>query len=147
MNDTPPRPQKVRANQSAAAPKADLTPTPSQEVISSSRRQPATETDPTGRVFKVKYLTMLDKMRITRVLGAELSKNDSYTALASLAFTVIEIDGDAIAPPVSVREVEVLVERIGEEGAQAINKAYLSQGWIKEDQKNGSGEVIDTAKN
>jgi hypothetical protein len=125
----PPRPRSVRANSKNLAEAVTVADTPSGEIIAAGKKAPVQTTDATGRSLKVKYLTLLDQMRIARVLGGELAKNDQYKALASLSFCVVEIDGEAVAPPINVREVEFLCDRLGEDGAVAIGQVYVKQGW------------------
>ena len=82
------------------------------------------KTDPLGRHLKVKFLGTLDRMRMSRILGGELAKNEVYVGYATLASAVIEIDGDPVPPPVTVRELEFLVDRLGDEGLNAVGEVY-----------------------
>lgn len=125
----PDRPRSVRAQSKNLAMAPTVADTPTSEIIAGAKRSPVMKTDATGRSLKVKYLTLLDQMRIARVLGGELCKNDQYKALASLAFCVVELNGEQIAPPINVREVEFLCDRLGEDGAVAIGQVYVAQGW------------------
>jgi hypothetical protein len=117
--DIPMRPQNVRSTRKNLA--AD--PTPSAQLISQTKKTAST-TDDRGRVLVVKYLSTLDRMRIAKLLGGELAKNEVYLGYATLAYTVTEIDGDAVPPPATVREIEFLVDRLGDEGLTAVGKVY-----------------------
>jgi hypothetical protein len=143
MSDIPARPRSIRTNRvDLSAPQAD---TPSVQIVARTSRPPVLVTDELGRTLKVKHLGMIDHMRITRVLGSDLSKNDRYLAMATLAFCVVEMDGETVIPPIKISEVEFLVERIGEEGAKAIGKAYADNGWSKTDED--AGFDMEAAKN
>lgn len=142
----PARPRQIRASNIDLS-GAQAGETPSQQIISRSVRVPAMVTDALNRSLKVKKLGMVDHMRIRRVLGAELSKNEAYLAIATLAFCVIEMDGETVIPPANVREVEHFVDKLGEEGAAAIGKAYSDQGWAPMPDDDTVGFDLDAAKN
>lgn len=137
----PPRPAKVRGPSTTPT---NVAPTPTQEIVAAGTQDAVEKTDTRGRALKIRKLSVVTQMRIARVLGAELSKNDTYKALASLAFCVIAIDGEAVASPVNVREVEFMIERLGEDGVRTIGAVYKEQGWSAQEDESG---VIEDAKN
>jgi hypothetical protein len=93
--------------------------TPSEAIIKAAN---ATEDvkDASGRVLTLKKLTALDRMRLFEVVGAENVKNDYYLGYATLAFQVVAIDGVDVARPTSKLALEGLVQRLGDDGINAI---------------------------
>lgn len=78
-------------------------------------------------------------MQIFAAIGPELSQNQSYWGMAMLAATVVSIDGDRVQMPSSRREIEALVERLGDEGLAAAGKGVSKMMGIELDEK---GNVI-----
>src|SRR5581483_7183246 len=87
--------------------------TPSEEIITSVKKV-VLVTDDLGRTLRVKYLSTGDRMRIAKVLGGDLAKNEIYLGYATLAFAVTEINGDMCPPMVKPSEVEFMVDRLGD---------------------------------
>jgi hypothetical protein len=75
--------------------------------------------DARGRVLALRPLTMLDRLRLFKALGPELSMNEAYLGVASLAASVSAIDGVPLPFPASEAAVENAVERLGEAGIEA----------------------------
>jgi predicted ABC-class ATPase len=144
--DIPERPRHIRAGGLDVSGAAQAE-TPSQQIIARTVRPPVTVTDDLGRQLTVRKIGMVDQMRIRRVLGADLSKNEPYLALATLAFCITEIDGERVIPPANVREIEFLVDKLGEEGAVAIGRVYADEGWAKIDPGAPQGFDLEVAKN
>lgn len=97
--------------------------------------------DALGRKLVIKRPGALDKMRLFKVIGGENSKNEMYMGYAMLAISTVSIDGDAIDPCTSVRDVEGLVQRLGDEGIQAIGEAFAEDGDMSQK------ELVDSAHN
>ncbi|GAA5265095.1 hypothetical protein ACOSOMT5_P1520 [Acidiphilium sp. MT5] len=76
--------------------------------------------DAVGRTLKIRPITMLDRLRLFKALGPELSMNDAYLGVASLAAAVTAIDDVPLLFPTSEAAVEHAVERIGEAGLDAV---------------------------
>jgi hypothetical protein len=100
--------------------------------------------DALGRVIGIKKMAPIDNMRISRFIGGELSSNPAYFGYASMAACVREIDGEPIPMATSARQLEDLVDKLGEDGLEAISRAILDAGWIKERTEK---ELLDEAKN
>ncbi|HQT74588.1 MAG TPA: hypothetical protein PLX84_11670 [Acidiphilium sp.] len=75
--------------------------------------------DARGRLLALRPLTMLDRLRLFKALGPELSMNEAYLGVASLAASVSAIDGVPLPFPASEAAVENAVERLGEAGIEA----------------------------
>ncbi len=83
--------------------------------------------DAMGRILKVRAITMLDRLRLFKALGPELSMNDAYLGVASLAAAVTAIDDVPLLFPTSEAAVEHAVERIGEAGLDAVAALFSSE--------------------
>lgn len=115
--------------------------TPSQAIVSAANKT-ATVTDSRGRVLAVKKISPLDRMRLFKVAGSELSSNTQWMGMAALASSVTSIDGELVAKPGKISEIEALVSLLDDDGLEAVGKAYVEMfGVVVED------EVKDEAKN
>lgn len=138
MSDTlPPRPELF----APAAPAASAqVPTPTQEVVQKRKNRTASDRDALGRVLRVKWLSPLERMRLVRLLGKDAS-NEVYLGYATLASSCTHIDDDDVSFS-TIRELEALVDRLGDEGLDCIG------GIMKTAFKDLMGPVdVDTAKN
>jgi len=136
QDDHPPRPTSFKTTAKANPVAAPVAP-----VASPVAANVLTVTDTWGRTFKVKKMKSRDRMQMARILGNELAKNEVYAGYAMLASTVVEFDGEAVAPMHSAREIEFMVTRLDDEGLEAIAKAYVDAGWAN------SGVDTDELKN
>jgi hypothetical protein len=84
--------------------------------------------DARGRRLKVRLLTALDRMRLCLLVGAEAAENAAYMLYASLASSLDSLDGEP-APIASLRALEALVQRLDEDGLEAILEAWIQCGW------------------
>lgn len=80
-------------------------------------------TDARGRVIVVKKLNALDKMRLSRLVGADGAINQAYFGYALLAASVVSIDGDPEPFPKSIQAVEAMVSQLDDDGLDAIGGA------------------------
>ncbi|MDD2878011.1 MAG: hypothetical protein PHT60_13570 [Acidiphilium sp.] len=76
--------------------------------------------DARGRQLSVRALTMLDRLRLFKALGNDLAMNDAYLGVASLAASVTAVDGVPLLFPASEAAVENAVERLGDDGIEAV---------------------------
>jgi hypothetical protein len=79
--------------------------------------------DGNGRSLTLRRLDALDRLRLFKALGAELSLNAPYLGMALLAASVTEIDGLPVPPPVTEEQLEALVRRLGDTGIAAVADA------------------------
>lgn len=117
-------------------------PTPTEQVVAKANAKPkiVTKVDERGRRITVKFLSPLDRMRLAKLLGKDAG-NEVYMGYAALAFAVTHIDEDDTSIA-NIRELEFLVERLGDEGLQVVGDIYQTDfaGFIK-------AADLDTAKN
>jgi hypothetical protein len=102
------------------------TETPSQSIVKAAN-QPATLIDARGRSIGFKKMGPLDRLRLFEVIGAENSKNEQYAGYAALAFLVTSIDGEPVARPSNKIQLEALVQRLDDDGMNAIAEHLQSQ--------------------
>jgi hypothetical protein len=97
--------------------------------------------DELGRRIVVKRLNALEKMRLTRLAGAD-SGNAGYASYLMLAASLVSIDGEPEAFPQTIRAVEAIVAQLGDEGLEVVGRAALELNGIASEQ-----EDRDRAKN
>ena len=99
--------------------KVTLNPTPSEQVVARANAEDAI-TDSRGRKIKLRNPGVLAQYRLVKMIGAEAARNEVYVNMLIPMLWVSEIDGEAVAAPASEREIEALIQRLGEEGIAAI---------------------------
>ena len=67
----------------------------------------------------MRRLGALDRLRLYKVIGANLGTNAPYLGIAMLAVSVCSVDGVPMPPPVSEAQLEALVARLGDAGIAA----------------------------
>lgn len=100
--------------------------TPSSRLITAAQSAP-TVTDAEGRELMLRRLTALDKLRLFKAAGPMLSQNHLWLGMATLACSVISIDGIPIPQPSSEGQIEGLVSRLGDSGINAIAQALAPE--------------------
>ena len=106
--------------------KVTVHPTPSDEVVAKACVDDMV-VDAKGRSLKIKQPDVLQESRLVRVIG-EAAMNTAYmTGYVLPAAMVVEIDGDAIPFPSSVREVEAQIVRLGRDGMAAVLAHFAAQ--------------------
>lgn len=100
-------------------------PTPTEAVVAAAKKF-VTVTDSLGRSLKVKRLSGLDKLDLAKIVGPEGCANPAVMGPSVMAFSVKELDGEAILPPNSWAELRLLVGRLDDEGLQAVEDAYIA---------------------
>ena len=96
--------------------------TPSEEIVRAARR-PSEVEDANGRKIGIRKMGALDRLKMFEVIGPENSKNEPYLGYAALAFHVGSIDGDPVSRPATKLQLEGLIQRLGDEGMEAVGEA------------------------
>jgi hypothetical protein len=96
--------------------------TPSERIIAAASRV-LTATDAEGRMLSIRRPDALDRLRLFKALGAQLSMNTPYLGMALLAASVTAIAGVPVPPPVTEEQLESLVRRLGDAGIGAVAAA------------------------
>jgi len=80
--------------------------------------------DGRGRSIKIRRLSALDTLRLLKAAGPALAQNQPWLSMAMLAVAVTEIDGVPVPTPATEAQIEALVDRLGEDGLEAVGDAY-----------------------
>lgn len=83
--------------------------------------------DAYGRRITVRRLNVLDRLRLFKAAGPELSRNETWLGLAMLACSVSAIDDVPMPAPVNELQIEAAVSRLGEVGIAAAAEALTPQ--------------------
>jgi hypothetical protein len=86
---------------------------------------PVSVTDKAGRILELRRFSVLDQLRLYKALGPELSENRAYLGLARVAAVVAVVDGVPLPFPIHEAAIEAALERLGEDGVQAVGEALL----------------------
>jgi hypothetical protein len=113
--------------------------TPTAQIIRASQ-ETAEVTDALGRRIVARRITALQRMRIIRVIGKDAG-NPQYLGYALLAASCASIDGELEPIPVSIPQVEAMVDRLGDDGLTAIAEAAQRAGWVTDDTEEGGVEA------
>lgn len=85
--------------------------------------QPVTVVDARGRVITIRKFGPIDRMRLVTAIGGKLAENSEYMGYATLAAVVVAIDGQPQLASTE-RQIELLVELLGEDGLAAVGDGY-----------------------
>ncbi len=96
--------------------------TPTNQIVSGSYRTTEIR-DALGRMLTVRRINALDRLRLLKAAGPELSQNDAWLNMAALALSVIEIDRVPRAMPVNERQIENALSELGDHGLEAVTDA------------------------
>jgi hypothetical protein len=99
---------------------------PADEILRSANKL-LTTTDEVGRVLIVRRPTALDTLRLFKAAGPVLAENEPWLAIATMAYAVQSIDDVPVPSPTSEKQIEAVVQQLGDQGLEAIGK-LLEQG-------------------
>lgn len=97
--------------------------TPSQTIVAAAARV-AEVVDARNRRIKIRKLNALDRMRLLEAIGATGSEIPQYLGYAVLAASVVSIDGSVESPPATKKQLEAMVQRLDDEGLNAVALGY-----------------------
>jgi hypothetical protein len=83
--------------------------------------------DGRGRRICFRRVSALDRLRLFKALGHDLAQNAPYLGMALLAVSVMAIDDVPVPPPVTENQLEILVQRLGDDGLGAIADALADE--------------------
>jgi hypothetical protein len=106
--------------------------TPSQAIVKAAN-QPHTRTDASGRTIGIRKMQALDRLKMFEVVGPDNAKNEPYLGYAALAFHVASIDGDPVNRPSNKLQLEALIQRLGDDGMNAVGEAVQEMFLPKEE--------------
>ena len=83
--------------------------------------------DSMGRTLTLRRLNALDRLRLLKAAGPELSQNDAWLNIAALAVCVVEMNGIPRTAPATERQIENIVSELGDPGLEAIMSVLAEQ--------------------
>lgn len=113
-------------------------PTPSEKIVKAAAQIAVVE-DANGHTLKIKRLDGLDMFDLSDMLGAERAANLGVGGPASAVYSIIEIDGEVVAPPRNFAEIRALVKRMDRSGLSAITEVMVRE--FGEGQPVGEGQA------
>jgi hypothetical protein len=126
---------KIKNVRTGPAPKSDET------ALDKTKLRSNETVDVNGRKIVVRRLDALQKMRLTKLGGAD-SNNIGYMTYVMLAAAVESIDDNPEPFPQTMRAVEAIVAQLGEEGLEAV---ALAMGELNGINLDAAG--VESAKN
>lgn len=102
----------------------ETAPSPSEQIVADANRIVKT-TDARGRTLGVRKLNMAIRRRILKALSDEMSRKQQYLGLVMVAACVVEIDGDAISLPSTELQFDALIDRLDDDGFEAVGAALV----------------------
>ena len=87
---------------------------------------PQSVKDKTGRELQLRRMGVLEQLRLFKALGPELSENRAYMGLARIAASVAVVDGVPLPFPAHEAGIEAALERLGEDGVEAVGTILLA---------------------
>jgi len=77
--------------------------------------------DAAGRALTVRKPGALDRLRLFKAAGAVLAGNPAWLGLATIAASVVAMDGVPLPFPATEGQIEALVQRLGYHGIAAVS--------------------------
>ena len=99
--------------------------TPSQAIIRTSNAEEFV-TDSRGRKIGVRKLKVLERINMLKLVGHGNNDNLIYISSVSPAFLVTSIDGDPVSKPANDLQLNGLLQRLDEEGLEAVTEWMAS---------------------
>ena len=93
--------------------------TPSSVVLSAIQKTHEV-VDDLGRKLMVRHINALDRLRLLKAAGPDLSENAAWLNMAALALSVVEVNGVPCPTPTNERQIESAVAALGDQGLQAV---------------------------
>lgn len=97
----------------------DTDPTPSEQLVKEAKRE-ATVTDARGRKIRLVRPGPLAQFNLVKLVGGAAASNQVYMGMILPLIFVQGIDEVLVSMPQTERELEALIERLGEDGITAV---------------------------
>lgn len=93
---------------------------PSEQVVAQALQE-IKITDSTGRNYVLRKPGVLAQFRLVEALG-DTAANQTYMRMVLPLLFVASIDDEQLLPPIKKPQVEALIQRLGDEGIEAVLK-------------------------
>jgi hypothetical protein len=91
-------------------------------------------TDKHGRALRLRRETLPRRRQLYKLAGPENSRNAPLFAEYRMALSVIAIDDKEIVFPAKLSFLEATMDRLGDDGLEAVAKAWTDNKWIDAEQ-------------
>lgn len=125
---------------SPAAPAAKPAETPTQQILAGAVDQ-VTVADSKGRKITTRKLSPIRRTRLFKIIGPDNSRNLPLLGYYSMAVSVTQIGDDSVVFPSKESEIEALLERLGDDGINAVAKGWKDADWA-DDAEEGDAAAI-----
>lgn len=123
-----------------AKPAAVAEQTPTQQIVNAATDE-VSVIDVRGRKITTRKLRPLSRTRLFKLIGPDNSRNMPLLGYYSMAVSVTQIDGVAVVWPSKEIEIEALLDRLGDDGIDAVAKGWKDAGWA-DDKDEGDPAAI-----
>jgi hypothetical protein len=113
--------------------------TPSQQIIADANRV-VQVTDTRGRVIGIRKVTTSIRRRVSLAIDGENQSKPLYIGQVMLAAAVCEIDGTPVNLPQNDMQFGALIDRLDDDGFDAVGPAYRDAFLVKEGEQTKAGE-------
>lgn len=103
-------------------------------AIAADTADRVTVTDKRGRRLVLRRVGPLLRVRLYKLAGAEHSSNVPLIGHYQMAISVVAIDDEPLPFPTKDIQIDGLLDRLGEDGMEAIAKAWKDNKWIDTDE-------------
>lgn len=100
--------------------------TPTQQIVAESNRIEYV-TDGLGRTLGVQRINLKLRRRVLKALSDQSAEKNKYHLMALVACSCVEIDGDKLAFPASELAVDALIDRLEQEGLDAVSMTLATK--------------------
>lgn len=111
-------------------PKVTVHESPSQQLVREAVAEQIVP-DARGRKITLRKPAVIQQFRLVRLLG-DAAANATYMAMVFPLIFVTAIDGDPVLPPQKESEIEALIQRLDEDGIDAVVKG-VGEYWGEQD--------------
>ena len=110
--------------------KINMHETPSEAMVRAANAEEYV-TDSRNRSIGVRKLKVLERINMLKLIGNGNGDNLLYVSSVSPAFLVTSIDGDPVSKPTTQLQLDGLLQRLDEEGLEAVTQWMASQVEVK----------------
>lgn len=108
---------------------------PTAEIVASAAERPSVK-DKRGRTITLRRLGPVQRTRLLKVIGPDNSRNLPLVGYYTMAASVAAIDGDEQPLPIKEIHLEAMLERLGDEGLEAVAEGWKQNGWSTDEEGN-----------
>ena len=112
---------------------------PSQQIIADANRV-VKVTDARGRSIGIRKVTTSIRRRVSLAMSSENQTKSLYVGQVFLAAAVCEIDGENVNLPQNDLQFGALIDRLDDDGFEAVSSGYQENFSPKEEGQSKAGE-------